>query len=606
MKLKSNVLICFTTLCCLCWFLLGCQVEDDDDNKTSVAIKEGVFLDSAVEGITYASGAQSGTTDSAGTFKYEEGKTVKFLLGGIHLGEGTAKATMTPVDIVDGAENSSNTTVLNISRLLQTLDEDGDPSNGIKISNSVSEAVKEKSLDFMASDFDTKATTLLNEINVTTPLISAGVAQAHLDMTIAVSEGNEIPEPTQRIAVLIPEALEEGDTTRKEIRSGIALGLKSLVDNKVVGLDFYNPVGSQGTKFTQCTDSENHEFTTTTDGAYELYFGKNVYTSVTQDDVTRCEKSQQVGLYDQENVIAVVTARTSFAEEVTSVFEKSNLQVVSVTATSTTLENVQGKNLIMMAPNNNTQADSILAETKTNTRKAVMILDKQDDYFVYSQDLGSDMILKTLDPVYNSQMKLVSTLPLNYEGTTPNVPTSTLKSIYDARGDQNLVLIYIGGHPGLDATVAAVENDSGIDNSNIEWVVSDASFSDDTLTLFNNSGSLKSAKLTAISLGLADNSTNAYKHFAGLYENNYSASPSVWSEWGYDTGKFLSTILEDMLIAKKEITRANFLGSTGVSTHTGITGTKGTSVESNDRGTFNVWHATTSSNDSSKLMWMKP
>ena len=41
---------------------------------SSLVIKTGYFVDSAVAGVDFVSGGQSGTTDAAGTFTYEEGK----------------------------------------------------------------------------------------------------------------------------------------------------------------------------------------------------------------------------------------------------------------------------------------------------------------------------------------------------------------------------------------------------------------------------------------------------------------------------------------------------------------------------------------------------
>ena len=43
------------------------------DGVSSLVIKTGYFTDSAVAGVDFVSGGQSGTTDAAGTFTYEEG-----------------------------------------------------------------------------------------------------------------------------------------------------------------------------------------------------------------------------------------------------------------------------------------------------------------------------------------------------------------------------------------------------------------------------------------------------------------------------------------------------------------------------------------------------
>jgi cyanophycinase len=95
----------------------------------------GQFIDSPVENIRYAtSSGLSGTTDANGTFQYAEGDTIKFSLGKIELGEGRASPTVTPIDLVPGATDLAHPDVVKILQVLQTLDDDGTPGNGIRIS----------------------------------------------------------------------------------------------------------------------------------------------------------------------------------------------------------------------------------------------------------------------------------------------------------------------------------------------------------------------------------------------------------------------------------------------------------------------------------------
>ena len=129
--------------------------SSDTDNRATVAenenivIKEGVFLDSAVGGVEFVSGGQEGVTDENGTFLFEEGKTVRFSVGGVLIGESVAAEVITPVNLVEG-EDLSNPAVVNIARFLQTLDEDGDPTNGISVSTSIANEIKiaGSSIDF--------------------------------------------------------------------------------------------------------------------------------------------------------------------------------------------------------------------------------------------------------------------------------------------------------------------------------------------------------------------------------------------------------------------------------------------------------------------------
>lgn len=97
----------------------------------------GRFLDSAVSGLEYRSGAQRGVTDARGTFTYEKGASIQFKIGGIVLGETAPKDILTPIDLVPGATSGSNVQVRNILRLLQSLDADATPENGICINTTV-------------------------------------------------------------------------------------------------------------------------------------------------------------------------------------------------------------------------------------------------------------------------------------------------------------------------------------------------------------------------------------------------------------------------------------------------------------------------------------
>lgn len=167
--------------------LSGCGDSDDS------SVKSGVFVDSAVEGVTYISGDLSGVTDSDGRFEYQSGQTVTFMVGDIVLGQAVGDDLITPVDLVEDAEDSSHTTVLNIARFLQTLDDDGNPDNGIKILQMISDAAQNKTIDFTVSseafEANTNVLELVNELTQLTnagqrSLVSLVVAKAHLESSI--------------------------------------------------------------------------------------------------------------------------------------------------------------------------------------------------------------------------------------------------------------------------------------------------------------------------------------------------------------------------------------------------------------------------------------
>ncbi|MGD2063654.1 MAG: hypothetical protein PVF51_08750 [Nitrospirota bacterium] len=165
-------------------------------------VKEGQFIDAPVEGLTFVSGDQSGVTDAQGRFRYKEGATVRFAIGDIVLGEVPAKPIITPVDLVTGANDESHPAVTNIARLLQTLDDDGDPGNGITIPEAVRSQAAGLSMRFgqaeaaFGDDGDVVAAvaalTALTRAGVR-PLVSREQARSHLRETlVALTE----PPPT--------------------------------------------------------------------------------------------------------------------------------------------------------------------------------------------------------------------------------------------------------------------------------------------------------------------------------------------------------------------------------------------------------------------------
>lgn len=123
----------------------------------TASTKSGVFKDSNVSGLTYISGDKEAITGSKGEFKYEEGETVSFSVGGIDLGKGKGKPVMTPVDLVENGKLTSDE-VINKARFLMMLDKNNDPNDGIEISASVREKATDwQNVDFASDNFPSAA-----------------------------------------------------------------------------------------------------------------------------------------------------------------------------------------------------------------------------------------------------------------------------------------------------------------------------------------------------------------------------------------------------------------------------------------------------------------
>lgn len=119
-------------------FMFSCS------NSDSPAKGEGYFVDAPVEGLYYESGVFSGYTDKNGKFEYEIGKKVVFKIGQTVLGEITPSNNFkfyTPSNFEGIDENK----LFEMLSLLQTLDDDNNPDNGITINK---EQVKKLKFEF--------------------------------------------------------------------------------------------------------------------------------------------------------------------------------------------------------------------------------------------------------------------------------------------------------------------------------------------------------------------------------------------------------------------------------------------------------------------------
>lgn len=135
----------------------------------------GVFVDSPVAGVGYQTATQSGVTNTAGEFTYLAGETVTFTLGTVELGSTDADAEVTVFDVAGvvslpanlreferevfppSGERGPFEKAINLSILLQTLDDDSNPDNGIVISSDVAALVTPELIDLSLPYYDFRA-----------------------------------------------------------------------------------------------------------------------------------------------------------------------------------------------------------------------------------------------------------------------------------------------------------------------------------------------------------------------------------------------------------------------------------------------------------------
>jgi hypothetical protein len=158
-------------------------------STTTLPLAEvGVFIDSPVAGVAYATATQAGTTNGDGEYDFVAGETVVFSIGDIVFPAALASGVITPFELA-GSTDIDNRIVVNIARLLQSLDSDGNPDNGITIDAG--------SLTTSALEFDTDPATfeaeVLAEMGVT--LVGETQAKAHLQGEVDALEGDNGPLP---------------------------------------------------------------------------------------------------------------------------------------------------------------------------------------------------------------------------------------------------------------------------------------------------------------------------------------------------------------------------------------------------------------------------
>jgi hypothetical protein len=92
--------------------------------------------------LTYETPTNWGVTEDSGGFDYFPGEEVELWVGTVFLGKALAGQKISPLDIflsenVDTDEALQDTRVVNMARLLQSLDFDGEPKGGIGITPTV-------------------------------------------------------------------------------------------------------------------------------------------------------------------------------------------------------------------------------------------------------------------------------------------------------------------------------------------------------------------------------------------------------------------------------------------------------------------------------------
>lgn len=153
-----------------------------DGSSGTTATVTGTFVDDPVQGLGYScSSGTTGLTNALGQYTCNVGDDVTFRIGSVAIGPIAAQADIiTPYSFFPNNFDA----VLNLARLLQSIDQDGDPSNGLIMIDETLAAQLPSDTDFTNASFETLAEAVLG-----ITLVSVTEAKAQLDDTI-VQETN--------------------------------------------------------------------------------------------------------------------------------------------------------------------------------------------------------------------------------------------------------------------------------------------------------------------------------------------------------------------------------------------------------------------------------
>jgi hypothetical protein len=202
----------------------------------------GHFVDSPVAGLGYRTSTAVGLTDQAGAFDYFPDESVAFAAGSIPLGQALGDHRVTPLDLF-ATGDTDHVGAINVARLLQTLDSDRAPQNGIVIDatgrqclNTAAAQLGVPPLDFTDSAaVDALISATVANCGGLLAEVSAADAKAHLDDQLASAMFRKNVSKTPLMA---------SAKAKLELMPVLVPATKANEDVIAEGVDYYDEEGN--------------------------------------------------------------------------------------------------------------------------------------------------------------------------------------------------------------------------------------------------------------------------------------------------------------------------------------------------------------------------
>ncbi|WP_139694140.1 hypothetical protein [Aeromonas sobria] len=196
--MKKNVLALSVVTALSSLALAGCGgdgASTDNGNNGGNVTKPtlpATFIDSAVAGLNYTCGNYSDVTNPQGQFLFNDGDTCAFKLGSIPLGETQVKKGQTMVTPYTIAEKGDKDRAIRIAALLQTMDDDNNPANGITLKPD-DIAKLGNTIHFESDDaFNTSLNEALKAVQPGKKPVETAAAAAHMNASLAEINGQSV------------------------------------------------------------------------------------------------------------------------------------------------------------------------------------------------------------------------------------------------------------------------------------------------------------------------------------------------------------------------------------------------------------------------------
>jgi len=281
--------------------LSGCGGGSSNDGgvTTAPSTVTGTFIDSAVSGLSYnCSSGLSGITNSKGEFSCKNGDTVSFSINGFALGSATAGTTVTPKSLFP----SDAAAVTNIAQLLQTLDSDGDVSNGITLDSNSQEyksLTSTTEVSLTQVDFDSAIASHIGKV-----LVSESSANAHLQVSLNNINGVDSLESSlnNRTLVYILTSMTQTTCDSVDVRTHSYEGYANytaFVADGGTALNAYYPSSTKScSEYSSASKCEVKDYSETLGGSGSCVlattFPKSSTTTVTPSESQAIEAPQFV------------------------------------------------------------------------------------------------------------------------------------------------------------------------------------------------------------------------------------------------------------------------------------------------------------------------